>query len=217
MEADIVSILDNFVKSRLEAVHTSMPGIVQDYDPATRTATIIPAIRFRSMHGEVIEIKPIPQVPVIWPGSSRFSVIGGALQQGDGVWLEFSESSMGNWINGNGVEDAEDETRFSLHDCIAIPGLWQKNKAPNHDLGGAEFGIAGTEGEVIGGVAGKLDLHNNTSNLRAQLEKLCDAMTSIDTACQAILAAGTGVAFTPYVSQSSTISSAKTALGKLLK
>ena len=180
MEADIVDILDTFVRSRLEAVHTSMPGIVQSYDPDTRMATVVPAINFRSMHGEVIEIKPIPQVPVIWPGSSRFSVISASLQAGDGVWLEFSESSMGNWIDGNGPEDAEDETRFSLHDCVAIPGLWQKRTVPtSQDIGSADFGLVGSEGEVIGGAAGKLDLRNNSTDMRTEIEKLWKAVKDL--------------------------------------
>lgn len=181
MEDNLVDTLDVWLQARLEEMHTTMPGLVQSYDPKTRLATVVPAVRLRSLHGELLEIKPIPSVPVVWPGSNRFSVIPAALVPGDGVLLHFSEASIGNWLQGAGVADAEDETRFSLHDCIAVPGLWQTAGAPKtQQLGTADFGLVGSLGEVLGGKGGKVDIHNQVTTLRAVLEALQAILPAMD-------------------------------------
>jgi Phage protein Gp138 N-terminal domain len=178
-DSNPVDVMDTWLQSRLEDLHTTLPGTIQNYDPDTRLATVVPMVRLNSLHGDIIEIKPIAAVPVVWPGCSRFSVIPKALEAGDGVILHFAESAIGNWLNGQGVQDAEDQTRFSLHDCIAVPGLFQTRATPAHDLGGADFGLAGDRGEVLGGKAGKLDLHTQNTHLRAELEKLWDAIDTL--------------------------------------
>ena len=54
------------------------------------------------------------------------------LKKGDGVLILFSETGIGNFLAGTGqVADADDQTRFSLTDAIAIPGLWTKKNAPD--------------------------------------------------------------------------------------
>ena len=180
-DGDFVDTMDTWLQARLEALHTTLPGKIQAYNPGTRTATVVPGVRLRSMHGDLIEIKPIAGVPVVWPGSKRFSVIPAALEAGDGVLLHFSESALGTWLNGSDIHDPEDETRFSLHDCIAIPGLWQIPQAPSdQDLGGADFGLVGASGEVLGGKGGKLDLHNGTTDLRAEMEKMWSALIALE-------------------------------------
>ena len=196
-DGDFVDTMDTWLQARLEALHTTLPGKIQAYNPGTRTATVVPGVRLRSMHGDLIEIKPIAGVPVVWPGSKRFSVIPAALEPGDGVLLHFSESALGTWLNGSDIHDPEDETRFSLHDCIAIPGLWQIPQAPSdQDLGGADFGLVGASGEVLGGKGGKLDLHNETTDLRAEMEKMWSALIaleqSISTNFTTLTAAATG-------------------------
>lgn len=174
-----VDVMDTWLQSRLEEMHTTLPGKIQDYDPKTRLATVVPMVRLCSLHGDIIEIKPIATVPVVWPGCQRFGLIPAALAPGDGVLLHFAESAIGNWLNGQGVQDAEDQTRFSLHDCIAVPGLFQTGAVPPLDLGGADFGLAGERGEIIGGKGGKLDLRTQNTHLRAELEKLWDAVDTL--------------------------------------
>lgn len=186
-DGDFVDTMDTWLQARLEALHTTLPGKIQTYNPQTRTATVVPGVRLRSMHGDLIDIKPIAGVPVVWPGSSKFSLIPAALEAGDGVLLHFSEAALGTWLNGTDVHDPEDETRFSLHDCIAVPGLWQVSQVPGgQDLGGADFGLAGAKGEVLGGKGGKLDLHTQNTHLRAELEKLWAAIDTMAATLQTL-------------------------------
>lgn len=211
-DGDFVDTMDTWLQARLEALHTTLPGKIQTYNPQTRTATVVPGVRLRSMHGDLIEIKPIAGVPVVWPGSSKFSLIPASLEAGDGVLLHFSESALGTWLNGTDVHDPEDETRFSLHDCIAVPGLWQVPKVPGaQDLGGADFGLAGASGEVLGGKGGKLDLHNQTSDLRTVLEGLQGILPAMNTSLLALNAYGAA-----YVTQAAKISSVLTKIKGLL-
>lgn len=218
MEDNLVDTLDVWLQARLEEMHTTMPGLVQSYDPKTRLATVVPAVRLRSLHGELLEIKPIPSVPVVWPGSNRFSVIPAALVPGDGVLLHFSEASIGNWLQGAGVADAEDETRFSLHDCIAVPGLWQTAGAPKtQQLGTADFGLVGSLGEVLGGKGGKVDIHNQVTTLRARLEAILDVVQAMNTAIGASMLTMPYPPAVPYQSQGTNIAKTKASLKGLLQ
>lgn len=211
-DGDFVDTMDTWLQARLEALHTTLPGKIQTYNPQTRTATVVPGVRLRSMHGDLIDIKPIAGVPVVWPGSSKFSLIPASLEAGDGVLLHFSEAALGTWLNGTDVHDPEDETRFSLHDCIAVPGLWQVPKVPGaQDLGGADFGLAGASGEVLGGKGGKLDLRNNETDLRTILEGLQGILPAMNTSLLALNAYGAA-----YVTQAPKISAVLTKIKGLL-
>ena len=125
--------LEVWLRARMEDLHVSLPGTVAAYNKDTRLATVKPSIRLRSLHGDVFDIPPIQGVPVVWPGSQEFTT-SGTLKRGDRVLLVFSEASIGNWLQGSTDADAEDETRFSLQDAIAIPGLWPKGAIPKHPM-----------------------------------------------------------------------------------
>ena len=184
---DFVDTMDTWLQARLESVHTTLPGRIQSYNPDTRMAVVVPGIKLRSLHGDVIEYKPIAGVPVVWPGCKRFSLIPAALEAGDGVMLHFSEGSIGEWLAGDSIHDPEDETRFSLHDCIAVPGLWQPSRVPGDQTpGSADFGLLGSQGEVLGGAGGKLDLRTQNTHLRAELEKLWSAIDTLAATLQTL-------------------------------
>lgn len=194
MMDDFVATLETWLQSHMETVHTMLPGIVQSYDSATRTATVKPTVKLRSLHGDMLSIPPIPSVPVVWPSTSAFSLFG-RLQQGDGVMLVVSEASIGNWQRGTEEAEAEDETRFSLQDMVAVPGLWAEKRVPKHNLGTADWGMA-SESVVLGAEGDKLHLANQVSDLKAEVERLYDRIaalnTYINTHATTLAAASTG-------------------------
>ena len=211
-DADFVDTMDTWLQARLESVHTTLPGRIQSYNPDTRMAVVVPGIKLRSLHGDVIEYKPIAGVPVVWPGCKRFSLIPASLEAGDGVMLHFSEGSIGEWISGDSIHDPEDETRFSLHDCIAVPGLWQPSRVPGDQKpGSADFGLLGSQGEVLGGAGGKLDLRNKDTDMRAVLEALQDILPAMNLSLTKLNAYGAA-----YVTQTTKISSVLTKIKGLL-
>lgn len=211
-DEDFVDTMDTWLQARLESVHTTLPGRIQSYNPDTRMAVVVPGIKLRSLHGDVIDYKPIAGVPVVWPGCKRFSLIPAALEAGDGVMLHFSEGSIGEWLAGSDIHEPEDETRFSLHDCIAVPGLWQPSRVPGDQKpGGADFGLLGSRGEVLGGQGGKLDLRNKDTDMREVLEALQDILPAMDTSLLALNAYGAA-----YATQATKISSVLTKIKGLL-
>jgi len=192
---DPLDAMEIWLRARLEDLHISLPGTVTAYNKATRLATVKPSVRPRSLHGDVFDIPPIQGVPVIWPGSQEFTVQG-TLKRGDRVLLVFSEASIGNWIRGQGDVDAEDETRFSLQDAIAIPGLWPSAAVPKHPMDTAAWGLCSSTLEIGGTKAGKAVVKNSASDLRKEVDRLYDRIgalcTIIQTQATTLAAASTG-------------------------
>lgn len=177
-EDDIMQSMEVWLQSRLEDVHTMLPGCVQSYNPETRLATVKPTVLFRSLHGDNIDIPPIDSVPVIWPGSTDFSVQG-TLEAGSGVMLVFSEAGIGGWLRGTQDADADDETRFSLHDAVAVPGLWPVSRVPSHQFRTAQWGMASKDLEIGGTEDGTASIRNAVTDLRTEIEKLWQAIDGL--------------------------------------
>lgn len=111
------------IEDKLLDVHTSIPAIVQSYDPATQTASVKIAIKRKYIIGDLEEIaeRPaIPDVPVLFPTGGSFSLTY-PLKPGDDVHLLISERSTEVWKNNSGVVDPKDARKFSLSDCFIIP------------------------------------------------------------------------------------------------
>lgn len=127
---DLASTLIRWFETMTSSMHTAMPAVVESYDPAKRLAVVLPAVRFKSSTGAMLDYKPIAGVPVMFPCTKNWE-ISGELVKGDTGLLIFAESSIGNWLAGSGAQvDPEDNTRFSLQDAIFIPGLLPVANAP---------------------------------------------------------------------------------------
>lgn len=176
--SDLMEDLELWLQNRLEQVNTLIPGKVQSYDATTRMAVVKPSVKFRTMHADVFDIPPIADVPVIWPGCSSFSEEG-ELQYGDGVLLLFAQQGIGNWQRGTTDVDVEDQTRFSLQDAVAIPGLWQTRLVPKHKGRSAHWGMRSESLSIGGTKDGKAVVENDTTDLRAEIEKLWTRLATL--------------------------------------
>ena len=208
---DSLDAMETWLRARLEDVHVALPGTVTTYSKDTRLATVKPSVKLRSLHGDKFDIPPIQGVPVIWPGSSEFTVQG-TLKRGDRVLLVFSEASIGNWIRGKGDVDAEDETRFSLQDAIAIPGLWPTGVVPKHPMSTAAWGIASENLEIGGTKTGKAVVKNASASLGEILQTMHTMLVAMDLHHTALNAVIPG-----YPSQVSDLTSLATKIGGLLE
>jgi hypothetical protein len=96
----LVEIVESGVREGLASVHTSHPGQVVTYYPATQTADVKPLRKKRILcgiidGGKVYEDLPIiPNVPVQFPRGSGYTIYV-PLGAGDFVWLVFSEDQHG--------------------------------------------------------------------------------------------------------------------------
>lgn len=176
--SELLDDLELWLQARMEQVNTLIPGRVQSYDPKTRLAVVKPSVKHRTMHADVFDIPPIADVPVIWPSCGSFS-LEGDLQRGDGVLLLFAQSGIGNWQRGSEDAEAEDQTRFSLQDAVAIPGLWQTRLVPKHKGRSAHWGMRSENLSIGGTKDGKAVVENGTTDLRAEIEKLWTRLATL--------------------------------------
>ncbi len=170
-----VDVFSKFYDSKMENVHTCIPGIIESYDGhATRKATVKPAIKLNRENGDNIEILPITNVPVIFPSSTAFNMVY-PLQQGDSCLILFSETGIGTYLDSSGsVVDSDDYARFSLTDAICLPGLFPFGQVPatktiELDEEGVLKFFEGTESFVLGDV------------LKTEIQKNIDALTQLQT------------------------------------
>lgn len=180
MELHLSDAVEAAIQAKFLGMHTMIPGVVESYaGHETRLATITPSIGIKIPRGPTLKLKPIQNVPMVFPSSKGFQFTFD-IAPGDPVLLLFSEVSLGNWLNGTGGSaDPEDSTRFSLHDAIAIPGLFPP-RAPTGLPADGQFLLASKAGTRIGGTdSGTLDLSNKETDLRAELERLWDSLKSI--------------------------------------
>ena len=192
--SELLDDLELWLQARMEPVNTLIPGRIQSYAPETRLAVVKPSVKHRTMHADVFDIPPIADVPVLWPSCGDFS-LEGTLKQGDGVLLLFAQSGIGNWQRGAEDAEAEDQTRFSLQDAIAIPGLWQPKRVPGHKGSTASWGIRSGSVSIGGTKGGKVVVENETQSLRDILESLQGILPAMDTSLYNLNAYG--AAYTP--------------------
>jgi hypothetical protein len=104
-------------------IHTAFPGVVVKYDKDTRRADIQPSIKRKLPSGEFVDFPVIPDAPVLFPGTKQYTVCY-PLEKDDEVLCICMERGTDTWRDngGSGIEET-DPRRFSLMDCIVIPGL----------------------------------------------------------------------------------------------
>ena len=103
---------------------TAMPGIVEEYDAATRRARIRPAIMGVLTEGAgTMRRQPIVNVPVVTPSCGGFGITV-CLQPGDAVLLVWSMRGISGFLR-----EFEESvplplgSMLSATDCIALPGF----------------------------------------------------------------------------------------------
>lgn len=141
-------VLRQILESRLADVWTHLPGIVDSYSAATRTAAITPAIKRKYTDGQLVKLPSIPNVRVIFPESTDWD--GGVfdLQVGDEVTLLFCARSLDIWRSEGGVVDPKDARKFDLSDAWCLPGGRSKKKTSAGPSGELVIGLKTTAAEV---------------------------------------------------------------------
>lgn len=119
----------------LETWH-AFPGRIQNYDPATQTATIVPLLRCQVPHpsGEYTyeEAPPVPHVAIIQP-RVRGWFFALPVQDGDTVMCVCCDGDVGTWRRGGGdVTSPRDLRRHHLAHAVAFVGLYTFNQPLAH-------------------------------------------------------------------------------------
>lgn len=134
----------------LETWH-AFPGRIQNYDPATQTATIVPLLRVQVPHpsGEYTyeEAPAIPHVAIIQP-RVRGWFFALPVQDGDTVMCVCCDGDVGTWRRGGGdVTSPRDLRRHHPAHAVAFVGLYTFNQPLTHT---EAAGAGASRGLVIG-------------------------------------------------------------------
>lgn len=107
---DFLASLNNMIASKIEAINTSIDGVIVSYENGL--ATVLPVGQKRWRDGDVLDFPPIRRVPVRWPsfngGQAGFK---GPVTPGDKCQLIFSQQAS---------DGSDDMRRFDLSDAYAI-------------------------------------------------------------------------------------------------
>lgn len=127
LPVSLADVLDANARTTSSRIHTSLPGKVVAYNPATNTADIQICVKapFFDLDGgrEYDEMPTLPSVPIIWPRGGGF-VMTLPIGPGDFVWLMFSELALAEWRSTGQLSEPTDARRHSLGYPYAIPGAF---------------------------------------------------------------------------------------------
>jgi hypothetical protein len=119
----------SFIEAELIDVHTSLPGIIQSFDPAQQVATVQPAVKRFFVAGGWIDLPPCMTVPVQFPRGGGF-IITFPIAKGDECLLVFNERCIDGWWDKGGSQQPPEDRRHDLSDAVAIPGISSRGRVP---------------------------------------------------------------------------------------
>ncbi len=120
-----IEALRRWLTRRDRAFRSSLPGMIESYDPDTCTASVKPLVMCEDEEGNTEEYGVINEVPVVFPRSKDF-MFSFPLQRGDGVLLVFADFSLDAWKSASAgqVVKPQDSRTHHLSDAVAIPGMY---------------------------------------------------------------------------------------------
>ncbi|MGA4300362.1 Gp138 family membrane-puncturing spike protein [Ralstonia nicotianae] len=108
---------------------TSMPGIIQSFNPVAITATVQPAIKgiVRGQDGasQFVNMPLLVDVPVHFPRGGGCTLTF-PVAAGDECLVVFSARSFSSWWQSGGVQAPAEPRIHDLTDCVALVGLFSQ-------------------------------------------------------------------------------------------
>lgn len=154
-------IIQVYIKSGFENIHTMLPAKIESYDPATQVCSATPllgSIRYQTDGTYRKQLRSvIEDIPVVFPRNSDFFLTF-PLKQGDLVMLVFCMNSLDNFFEPDGQntdprnQNLPDDPRMhDISDPVAMPGFYPpslaiqdidtENMAIGKDNGGTQIKI----------------------------------------------------------------------------
>jgi hypothetical protein len=170
-------VLAGAIDRRLSNLHTAIPGIVDSYNPDTKTVDVTPALKRKLIDtGEEISIQKIEGVPVGYYQTNDF-IFSFPLKEGDEVMLIVMERSIDQWLKKGGIVSPNDQRKFDLSDAVAYPTI--------KPLG---TGLpADSDNVLIKHGSSEFKLGQNKVSLGNGTDEVVDLISQLADACAAIL------------------------------
>lgn len=152
--SNLGSTIAEAMKSTGVSIRVAVPGIIREWDSATQTVKVQPAIREKiSTGGEAreMEIPMLVDVPVVMPIAGGYCFVA-APKDGDECLVVFADMCIDAWWQSGGVQSQADKRRHDLSDGFAILGCWSQIRKPSIPTDGCCMqNIDGTAGISIKG------------------------------------------------------------------
>ena len=165
------SVIMTGIDNRLKDLHTSMPGIIKEFDPVTQLAKVQPAIKrvFKTEDNngdEILNPQNLPiliNVPVQFPRGGGFSITF-PVKPEDECLLVFCERAIDNW-HRTGESKKPNAKRFhSLSDATCFVGISSEpKKVPNYSADDVQLKKDGHEVYITLKNNNDLELHTDTN------------------------------------------------------
>jgi hypothetical protein len=136
------------LKQLLYALRTAMPCIVQSFDSATQTVTVLPAVMekmYTNQGGfqaatDIPWDKPFGKIPVVFPKAGGLALTM-PVQAGDECLVVFADMCIDQWWQAGGANNVQiEKRRHDLSDGFAIMGVWsQPNLISDYNTSAAEL------------------------------------------------------------------------------
>ncbi len=152
------------MKGHQAEIWTSLPAIIQSFDPVKQTCTAQPAIqgRIRQKDGSQkwVNMPLLVDVPVQFPGGGGYTLTF-PVAKGDEALIVFSSRCIDAWWQSGGVQQQAEMRMHDLSDGYALVGI---RSVPRKLAGGTN--MDGTQLRADGGGA-YIELTGNTVNIIA--------------------------------------------------
>lgn len=127
------SAIEASIDGRMKEVHTSMPGKINSFDPATQLCEVELGIQRVFSNDRIVNFPPLINVPVCIMRGGGFSNTF-PIKAGNECLVLFSERSIDRWVASGQNNPPIDKRNHDLSDAVAIVGLSsQPNKVPSYD------------------------------------------------------------------------------------
>lgn len=151
-----------------------VPGIIQNFDAASQTVTVQPALREKMLaDGDEswVDIPLLVDVPIVVPRAGGYALTL-PIQTGDECLVVFGDMCMDGWWQSGGVQNQVECRRHDLSDGFAIIGVWSQPRViPGYSTGSAQLrndaGSAYVElaGDTINIVGGTVNIKAGRVNI----------------------------------------------------
>lgn len=115
----IKSHVDNFADN----LYTSVPAIVESYDPERASISCYPAIYKKDKDGVEVKHELLEEVPVHFISTSKLSITH-PLEKGDQVMLFFAQCDTEDWLESESdFTPPKTLRKHNINDAFAIPWM----------------------------------------------------------------------------------------------
>lgn len=122
---DFNQVLKAALRGTQSKLWTSLPGIINSFDPERLTATVVPAIKMTRVERDGTEKQVVMglllDVPIVFPRGGNCTLTF-PIKQGDEVLVVFASRCIDAWWQSGGVQAQAEFRMHDLSDGFAIPG-----------------------------------------------------------------------------------------------